>query len=96
MQSVRIALFSLMVLGAAGCQFGGPAGSGGAPAVSSGQEPVTCARTCNSEYDACMDRFSGTGAGSGAGTRSDDPASNLGGPNDVCPDQLKTCLKRCN
>ena len=52
---------------------------------------VGCERTCNSEYDACMDRFSG---GGGLG-RHQDGSNAMLGPNDVCPDQLKSCLKRC-
>jgi len=42
-----------------------------------------------------MDRFSGViGRGTSSPQTAEDPASNLG-PNDVCPDQLKSCLRRC-
>ena len=57
----------------------------------------SCEQTCNSEYDTCMDRFTGTGAGGGPGLgRHQDDANADLGPNDVCPDQLKACLKRCS
>ncbi|HEX4504244.1 MAG TPA: hypothetical protein VH722_00830 [Alphaproteobacteria bacterium] len=55
----------------------------------------SCEQTCNSEYDACMDRFAGAGGGPGLGRHQDDANADLG-PNDVCPDQLKSCLKRCS
>jgi hypothetical protein len=38
-----------------------------------------------------MDRFSGAG---GLGRHQDEANADLG-PNDVCPDQLKSCLKQC-
>jgi hypothetical protein len=52
--------------------------------------PRGCELTCNSGYDRCMDRFSGGGIGAsgGGGSAAADPA-------DVCPDQLRTCLKQC-
>jgi hypothetical protein len=70
-------------------------GCGGPPEASS--SPVThesCTATCNGSYDSCMDRFSGIG---GAGPDSggvNAPAKALG-PNDVCSDQLKSCLRSC-
>jgi hypothetical protein len=42
-----------------------------------------------------MDRFAGVGGGPGLGRHQDDANADLG-PNDVCPDQLKACLKRCS
>ena len=52
--------------------------------------PQSCERMCNGGYDRCMDRFSGGGLGAsgGGGSAAADPA-------DVCPDQLKACLKQC-
>ncbi len=55
----------------------------------------SCERGCNAEYDACMDRFSAIPGASHDTGRSDDP-SNMLGPNGACPDQLKSCLKRCS
>ena len=55
----------------------------------------SCENTCNSEYDSCMDRFTGAGGGPGLGRHQDDANADLG-PNDICPDQLKACLKRCS
>jgi len=54
----------------------------------------SCDRACNSEYDACMDRFEGL-PDTHRLDRPDDP-NNMQGPNGVCPDQLKSCLKRCS
>ncbi len=92
----RHVLISAAMLLAAGCQPDGPAAPSGAalPGASVGQAAVSCDRTCNTEYDTCTQRFAGVGATGAIGQRSDDPASNLG-PNDVCPDQLKSCLRRC-
>ena len=56
--------------------------------------PESCDRRCNSEYDACMDRFEGVPGTHNLG-RADDP-NNMLGPNGVCPDQLKSCLKQCS
>jgi hypothetical protein len=56
--------------------------------------PESCDRRCNSEYDACMDRFEGVPGTHNLG-HPDDP-NNMLGPNGVCPDQLKSCLKRCS
>lgn len=56
--------------------------------------PESCDRACNSEYDACMDRFEGVPGTHNLG-HPDDP-NNMLGPNGVCPDQLKSCLKRCS
>ena len=63
------------------------------------QSPVSgvsesCDRRCNSEYDACMDRFEGVPGTHNLG-HPDDP-NNMLGPNGVCPDQLKSCLKQCS
>ena len=54
----------------------------------------SCDRRCNSEYDACMDRFEGVPGTHNLG-HPDDP-NNMLGPNGVCPDQLKSCLKQCS
>ncbi len=85
-------LVMVALLSAAGCQDGpgGPSVGGGA----SRQGP-TCTRTCDTEYDTCTERFSGVGGGPITGHSSTDPTSDLG-PNDICPDQLKACLRRCN
>ncbi len=94
MQTFRTAAFAALLL-VTGCQ-----GGGSAPAVSSAPaSPATsasksCNQTCNAEYDACMDRFVGAGGGPGLGRHQDDANADLG-PNDVCPDQLKACLRRC-
>jgi hypothetical protein len=56
--------------------------------------PESCERSCNAEYDACMDRFSGVSGGPGLGRHEDDATASLG-PNDICPDQLKSCKRRC-
>ena len=84
--SVLIMMFLL-----AGCQAAGDSRQSAGTPVSG--VPVSCERTCNSEYDACMDRFSAI-PGAQRMSRPDDPTS-LEGPNGVCPDQLKSCLKRC-
>jgi hypothetical protein len=89
----RLSALSLILM-LAGCQTAGPGLPGTAPSGSSGTAPVTCNMTCNSEYDSCMDRFSGAVGGGGLPQRSEDSTGNLG-PNDVCPDQLKSCLRRC-
>ena len=79
----------------AGCQ---STGDSGAPAdVSGGQSsgvPESCAKACNKEYDACMDRLSAI-PGAQRLARPDDP-SYMEGPNGVCPDQLKACFNRCS
>lgn len=76
----------------AGCQSSGDAKpSAGAPVSG---VPESCARACNSEYDACMDRFEAV-PGAHRLDRPDDP-TNMEGPNGVCPDQLKSCFKRCS
>jgi len=54
----------------------------------------SCQRACNSEYDSCMDRFPGIPANQSFARHPDDPASALS-PNDICPDQLKSCFARC-
>jgi len=92
--ALSLVLASALCLALAGCQSAGPAAAT-APARSPDAPPVTCKMTCNSEYDSCMDRFSGViGRGTSSPQTAEDPASNLG-PNDVCPDQLKSCLRRC-
>jgi hypothetical protein len=88
MQTFRGAAFVALLL-ATGCQGGSPAQS--APGTS---VPKNCEQTCNSQYDACMDRFSGAGGGPSLGRHEDGANADLG-PNDICPDQLKSCLKRC-
>jgi len=86
-------LSTLTLLLVAGCQSGGGPSRSMLPAGPTGGGAVTCERMCNSQYDSCMDRFSGVTGGSSVIGRSSD-STNLG-PNDVCPDQLKTCLRRC-
>jgi hypothetical protein len=93
-QTFRLPAFAaLLLLG--GC------GGASTPTASAPVNPAqavhkSCAQSCNSEYDTCMDRFTGTGAGGGPGLgRHEDDANADLGPNDVCPDQLKACLKRC-
>jgi hypothetical protein len=76
----------------AGCQGAGDTKPVPGPPVSG--VPASCERSCNSEYDACMDRFSAVPGAQRLG-RPDDP-TNMMGPNGVCPDQLKSCLKRCS
>jgi hypothetical protein len=79
---------AIALLLATGCQSGsGSLSSYGATASAPASGvPASCERTCNPEYDSCMDRFGGTGATSTTTSLS---------PNDVCPDQLKSCLRRC-
>jgi hypothetical protein len=69
-----------------GCQSGGVSSYGTTASAPASGVPANCERTCNSEYDSCMDRFGGTGGGSSSASLN---------PNDVCPDQLKACLRRC-
>jgi hypothetical protein len=53
----------------------------------------SCERACNTEYDTCMGRLGGISS-AGFGGHTDSGAALLG-PNTVCPDQLKSCFKRC-
>ena len=94
MQTLRTAVFAALLL-TTGCQGGGsgPAASS-SPAGPAAGVSKTCEQTCNSEYDSCMDRFSGAGGGPSLGRHQDDANAELG-PNDICPDQLKACLRRC-
>ncbi len=84
-------LIFVALLALAGCGGNPPAPPG---VVSSPATSPTCERTCNTEYDTCMDRFAGAGASTGMSHGSLEQSSALG-PNDVCPDQLKACLRRC-
>ena len=94
MQTFHIAAFSALLL-VTGCQGGGSApAASSAPASIGAAAPKSCEQTCNAQYDACMDRFAGAGGGPGLGRHQDDANADLG-PNDVCPDQLKSCLRRC-
>ena len=71
----------------AGCQGGSGISPYGATASAPATAvPASCVRTCNSEYDSCIGRGGGAGASS-----SGEPL----GPNYVCPDQLKACLRCC-
>jgi hypothetical protein len=68
--------------------------SGPAPGESSPGAPRTCERTCNSQYDSCMDRFAGAQPEGSPGALHDTGNMTLA-PNNVCPDQLKSCLRSC-
>jgi hypothetical protein len=85
-----LALLALAVL--AGCAGDDAERSSAAPPASG--VPQDCQRVCNTEYDTCTSRFAGAGGGGDLGRRSDDPTLSLG-PNDICPDQLRSCQKRC-
>jgi len=93
LQTFRTAVFAAVLL-TTGCQGGGSAPAASSPSSSAPAVSKTCEQTCNSEYDACMDRFSGAGGGPSLGRHQDDANAELG-PNDICPDQLKACLRRC-
>ncbi len=57
--------------------------------------PEICTKSCNSEFDACMDQFaSGPSATSNSGIQRDDPSSMFTG-DARCSYDLKSCLKRC-
>jgi hypothetical protein len=92
-QTFRIAAFAALLL-LMGCSPGTP--DAGVPGNAAHAVHKSCEQTCNAEYDSCMDRFTGmgTGGGPGLGRHQDDANADLG-PNDVCPDQLRACLKRC-
>lgn len=93
MQTFRVSAFAaLLVL--TGCG-GDSTPSASTPVNSTQTVHKSCAATCNGQYDACMDRFSGAGGGPALGRHQDDANADLG-PNDVCPDQLKACLKTCS
>jgi hypothetical protein len=64
----------------AGCSSGSDNDAAPASGGSTG-----CEKTCNAEYDTCAGRFSGV------------PGDTFGslGPNNICPDQMKSCLRRC-
>ena len=90
-QTFRLSAFAALLL-LTGC---GGASTASAPASPAQAASKTCTQTCNGEYDACMDRFGGAGGGAGLGRHQDGANADLG-PNDICPDQLKACLKRCS
>jgi hypothetical protein len=54
---------------------------------------VVCERGCSVGYDSCLDNPQGTINGVKAGGHSDPAAAP--NPDEVCPDQLKACLRRC-
>jgi hypothetical protein len=62
----------------------------GAPVLGISQ---SCERSCNTEYDTCIGRFGGISS-PGLGGHGDSGTASLG-PNNLCPDQLKSCFKRC-
>jgi hypothetical protein len=99
MKSIPAARYSLIValLLVAGCKDMDNSPIASPPTSDKAQTGVSfgCERTCNASYDACMDRFPGAGGGPDLGRHQDDANASLG-PNDVCPDQLKSCLKRCS
>jgi len=92
----RRSVFAATLLLAGALTLGGCMGSPDRPAAEAPVSgvPESCDRACNSEYDACMDRFEGV-PGTHRLDRPDDP-NNMQGPNGVCPDQLKSCIKRCS
>jgi hypothetical protein len=92
MQTFRTTAFAALLL-LTGCQ-GGGSESRSAPVGAAASAPKSCEQSCNAGYDACMDRFAGAGGGPGLGRHQDDANADLS-PNDVCPDQLKACLRRC-
>jgi hypothetical protein len=79
-------LAALMVL--SGCASAPPG------AESAVETPATCQRACNASYDSCMARFSGVTPGSALGGFPDNGNIRLD-PNNVCPDQLKSCQRSC-
>jgi hypothetical protein len=87
----RISLAAVFLL-VAGCQSGVGIAPSSGPRSQIG--PQSCERSCNGQYDACMDRGSTSAGPSGMGGHMDG-GSLAADPGDVCPDQLKTCLKRC-
>ena len=91
-QTFRLSAFAGLLL-LTGCG-GASTPSASAPASPAQAVRKSCEQSCNSEYDSCMDRFTGVGGGPGLGRHQDAANADLG-PNDVCPDQLKACLKRC-
>jgi hypothetical protein len=93
MQTFRIAAFAALLL-TTGCQGGGSSPAASAPVSPAASASKSCEQVCNSQYDSCMDRFAGVGGGPSLGRHQDDANADLG-PNDVCPDQLKSCLKQC-
>jgi hypothetical protein len=74
-------------LALSGCAGDEPSGT---PALGISQ---SCERSCNTEYDTCMSRFGGISSPGLGGHGDGGPA--LLGPNNLCPDQLKSCFKRC-
>ena len=84
-----LAFVALLAL--SGCS-GSPLAPSGSAESSSG--PPNCEKTCNTEFDTCTSRFAGIGNSVGSSSRSDQMSTALGA-NDVCPDQLKSCLRRC-
>ena len=95
MRTIGWAFATFLLFMTAACQAPTNSSHTLAPAAPASGVSNSCERGCNGEYDACMDRFSAVpGASHGSG-RSDDPAT-MEGPNGVCPDQLKSCLKRCS
>jgi hypothetical protein len=94
MQTFRTAAFAALLL-TTGCQSGGSApAASSVPASPAATASKSCEQVCNAEYDACMDRFAGAGGGPNQGRHQDNANAELG-PNDICPDQLKSCLRRC-
>ncbi len=92
-QTFRFSAFAaILALSACG---GASTPSASAPVSPAQAVHKSCEQSCNGEYDACMDRFTGAGGGPGLGRHQDDANADLG-PNDICPDQLKACLKRCS
>jgi hypothetical protein len=93
-QTFHSAAFAALLLLTGCCDCGAGAPVASAPVAPAQAGPKSCEQTCNSEYDACMDRFGGASSGPNLGRHQDDANSDLG-PNNVCPDQLRSCLKRC-
>jgi len=93
-QTFRLSAFAALLL-VTGCGGASTPTEASAPASPAQAVHKSCELGCNSEYDACMDRFGGAGGNPNIGRHQEGASGDLG-PNDVCPDQLKTCLKRCS
>jgi hypothetical protein len=64
------------------------------PAESGSVTHASCESMCNASYDSCLDRFAGVRPDNGGMGLSQTGNTSLG-PNNVCPDQLKSCQRSC-